>query len=64
MITYHVRYTLESETQPAKSVTDSIDSSHALTPKELSDKISVQWAWVRGETNEVTEFTVLHTRGE
>ena len=59
MIVYRVSYDLKSETQPKTHVhEDTLQSDVPLTPREISDKLSVNYAWIRGETNQLTNLRV------
>lgn len=62
MITYTCEYDLKSETQPMTHLTDTITCEYALSAEELASRISVQWALVRGETNDVTNLLVTRAK--
>ena len=64
MITYVCEYDLKSETQPTVRYTDTVTVDDRLSETELASRLSLQWALVRGETNDLTGLVVTRAIGE
>ena len=62
MITYVCEYDLKSETKPVQHMSDSVDVEYRLSETELASRLSIQWALVRGETNDLTNLIVTRTK--
>jgi hypothetical protein len=63
VINYQVRYTIqhEKDTRPT-TLTDSITVSHEMDEYELACELSLRWACVKGETNQLTDLIILAGR--
>ena len=62
MITYGVKYNLVSETVASVSFEDTVTTEYRLSETELASRLSVQWALVRGETNDLTDLVITSVK--
>lgn len=59
MFTYTVEYDLVSETVPLVHLSDTVTTEFPLPASELAVRLSLRWALVRGETNDLTNLVVI-----
>jgi hypothetical protein len=63
MIQYRVKYDIESETHPlVKGVDDTVTVEYPMGETELAAHLSLMYALVRGETNDLTNLVILVAR--